>query len=72
MGSGARKAEPVARSLMFPETAKVPLSRVQSYSNLQSYSEKEIIYVLDEPAAAGIIGNEKFLAWKGISVTDLR
>ncbi len=68
VANGDSKTEPLARSLLGPISADVPISILQNYIEAPG----EAIYVIDEIAAADIIGNEPKLADKGIIIVDKR
>lgn len=73
LASGSRKTEPVSKSLLGGITPDVPISILQRYaSHNGTFSNRKAIYVVDQAAAAGIIGYERELANKGITVQDLR
>lgn len=69
LANGDRKTEPIARSLFGPITSDVPISILQQYI---SEKDRQVVYVLDQKAAAEVIGKEKKLAEKGIELIDLR
>ena len=66
LANGPRKTAPVAESLLGPVTSDVPIS----YGQKMAAAGGEMIYVLDEAAAQGIIGKEKELKARGIKVVN--
>jgi glucosamine-6-phosphate deaminase len=68
LASGKRKTNPVAESLLGPITCDVPISILQEHAKQPG---KNVIYVLDEPAAAGLFGREDILYDKGILVETI-
>ena len=69
LASGERKTEAVANGLLGHITNDVPISYLQAYTQLD---KRRAVFVLDEIAAAGILGHERELKEKGITVKDLR
>ncbi|MFH1849995.1 MAG: 6-phosphogluconolactonase [archaeon] len=69
LANGGRKTEPIAASLLGGETADVPISILQR--NI-GRDDRHTLYIVDALAAAEILGKEKLLADKGITVKDLR
>lgn len=68
VANGPRKTGPVAESILGPVTADVPISYGQKYSD----NGGNMIYVLDEPAAQGILDKIDDVKAKGYEVIDLR
>lgn len=71
MGSGEKRTVPVAKSLIDGISVDTPLSVLQ-YFIPYADNAKRAIYVVDEIAAAEILGRERQLARKGIIMADLR
>jgi len=67
VANGSRKAGPIAESLLGEVSADVPISKSQDFAR-----KREMIYVLDEAAAQGILGKKDKLAKKGIELRDFR
>ena len=68
LASGARKTAPVAEALLGDVQSDVPISYGQKYAA----EGGEMLYVLDEAAAAGLLPAQDALAAKGYTVVDLR
>jgi len=68
MANGKRKTEPIAKSLLGDVSPEIPIS----YSYKFAQEGGTMYYVIDEEAAAGILGKEKELEAKGIKVIDKR
>ena len=66
VANGKRKTEPVAESLLGPVTSDVP----NSYGQKLAQAGGNMIYVIDQEAAKGIIGKEKELKAKGIKLVN--
>lgn len=68
VANGKRKTGPVAESILGPITSEVPISYGQKFAE----EGGNMIYVLDEAAAEGLIGKEADLKKKGVKVIDKR
>ena len=68
LANGARKTGPVAEALLGDVHSNVPLSYGQRYAG----EGGEMLYVLDETAAAGLLQAQHTLRAKGYSLVDLR
>lgn len=68
VANGQRKTGPIAEALLGKVTADVPISACQDYAKKGG----EMIYVLDEEAAKGILNKGAALSKKGIELRDLR
>ena len=68
LANGARKTGPVAESLLGDVHEDVPASYGQKYAA----EGGEMLYVLDEAAAAGLLSAQDALRAKGYVLTDLR
>lgn len=68
LANGARKAEPVAASLIGGVTDAVPISYGQRYAAAGG----DMIYVLDEAAAAGVLDRRAEIEARGIVIDDRR
>lgn len=67
LANGARKAEPVAESLLNDPTPAVPISYGQRYA----HDGGNMIYVIDKPAAKHVLENISALKDRGIEVKDI-
>jgi len=67
VANGSRKTGPIAESLLGDVTADVTISKSQDFAK-----NKEMIYVLDEEAAEGILPEKDKLTQKGIELKDFR
>ena len=67
LANGARKAEPVAASLLNDVTPLIPIS----YGQILDKTGGRMIYVIDKMAAEALDGYEESLAHRGIDVEDL-
>lgn len=68
LASGARKTGPVLESIVGDVTCDVPIS----YGQKHSAGGGELVYVLDEAAAAGVLENEAAVRAKGSEIVDRR
>lgn len=68
LASGDRKTEAIAKALLGPMTSDSPISAMQKRIG----SSSKVIYVVDEIAAAEILGRERKLTEKGIKLRDIR
>lgn len=68
LANGERKVESVTRSLLGGVTADIPISYGQRYANTGG----NLIYVLDEIAAKGLLDNKKKLKERKITIKDMR
>ena len=68
LASGARKSEPVAESLLRDPTPEVPIS----YGRNLAARGGDMIYVLDEVAAAGVLARRAEIEARGAAIEDLR
>ncbi|HSW40372.1 MAG TPA: 6-phosphogluconolactonase [Acidobacteriota bacterium] len=66
VANGARKAETLADALMMEPDCSVPIS----YGHLFSRRGGRMIYVIDRPAAAGVLANRDAIAGRGIEIDD--
>jgi glucosamine-6-phosphate deaminase len=64
LASGERKVKPVAESLLGDPTPDVPIS----YGQVFSKKGGNLIYILDESAARGLLADKKRLQEKGIKI----
>jgi glucosamine-6-phosphate deaminase len=67
MASGARKTEPVARSLLEAPSPAVPISYGQRYADRGG----ELVYVLDRVAAGGLLARREALLARGVVIREL-
>ena len=67
VANGSRKTGPIAESLLGDVTPDVPISKSQDFAK-----DQEMIYVLDEAAAEGILSEKDKLTQKGIDLRDFR
>lgn len=67
LANGARKTESVMRSLLGDVTPEIPISYGQQYSKQGG----ELIYVLDNIAAQGLLANPEELKNRGIALKNL-
>ena len=67
LASGKRKAEPVATSLAEDPTDAVPIS----YGQVGAKQGRDVIYVLDREAAAGVLSQRAVIEKRGITVEDI-
>lgn len=67
LASGKRKSEPVAASLAEDPTDAVPIS----YGQIAAKQGRDVIYVLDREAAAGVLAKRAVIEQRGISVEDI-
>lgn len=67
LANGKRKTEPIAEALLGNVTELVPISGCQEFAK-----KGKVIWVIDELAAAEVLGKESLLQEKGIRVNDLR
>jgi glucosamine-6-phosphate deaminase len=68
LANGARKTEPMAAALLGEVQSAVPISYGQKYAAAGG----EMLYVLDEVAAAGLLQAREALSAKGYKLIDLR
>ena len=68
LANGARKAEPVAESLLEEVSEAVPISYGQRYAQ----NSGEMIYVIDEAAAAGVLARRTEIEARGAQIDDRR
>lgn len=68
LANGARKAEPVAASLAGDVSAAVPISYGQQYAR----DGGEMVYVIDEAAAAGVLARRTQIEARGVDIDDRR
>lgn len=68
LANGSRKTKPITESVLGPVTCDVPIS----YGQLYSANGGNLLYVLDEEAAAGLLTQRAEVEAKGIEITDLR
>ena len=68
LANGARKAGPVAEALLGEVQSDVPISYGQKYAD----EGGEMLYVLDEAAAADVLKEQDKLRAKGYALVDLR
>jgi len=68
LANGKRKTEAITRAVLGEPTPQVPVSYAQLYARRGG----DITFVLDEVAAAGILGERKALRRKGITLVDRR
>jgi len=69
LASGEAKAEPIAKSILGDTTSDVPISILQQFARKEG---KDVTYVIDSDAAAGLLGKEQALKNKGIILEDWR
>ena len=67
VANGARKTEPVTRSILGNMTPEIPISYGQAYSQKGG----ELIYVLDRIAAQGLLENTSALKTRGVILKNL-
>jgi len=67
LANGARKAEPVAESLLKDPTPQIPIS----YGQIYAKGGGNMIYVIDKAAAGHVLENISTLKDRGIDVKDL-
>lgn len=68
LANGSRKAEPVAASLADEPTDAVPISYGQLYADRGG----EMVYVIDEAAAAGVLARRSEIEARGVEIDDRR
>jgi glucosamine-6-phosphate deaminase len=68
LASGARKTGPVLESILGDVSCDVPIS----YGQRQVADGGDLIYVLDEAAAAGVLSHEAEVRAKGCEIVDRR
>jgi len=68
LASGSRKEKAIRESILGTPSEEMPMSYVQVYSDRGG----EVIFVVDETAAAGILGKEEDLSKRGFELLDLR
>lgn len=68
LANGSRKTKPITESVLGPVTCDVPIS----YGQLYAATGGNLLYVLDEEAAAGLLTQRAEVEAKGIEITDLR
>lgn len=68
LANGARKAEPVAASLADEVTDAVPISYGQRYAQ----GGGELVYVIDEAAATGVLARRAEIEARGVQIDDRR
>jgi len=68
LANGARKTGPVAESILGEVTCDVPISYGQRYAA----GGGDLVYVLDEDAAAGVLAERDAVAAKGCRIVDHR
>jgi glucosamine-6-phosphate deaminase len=67
LASGSRKTEPIAESLLNDPTPLVPIS----YGKIYSEKGGRMVYVLDRPAAEGLLREAEVIERQGIGIEDL-
>lgn len=68
LANGMRKNAPISESILGPVSCDIPISYGQKYAA----EGGNMIYVLDEAAAADILANQSDLEAKGYEILDLR
>ncbi len=68
VANGPRKTAPVTESVLGDVTCDVPISHGQSFAA----GDRELVYVLDEEAAAGLLARQAEVKAKGFDLIDRR